>query len=144
MVPTYPIILFIQELFLFLYLQGLNLLEFTAQLEEKAAQLRHKGLGRIKIALAGTDTSSLLEILEGQFGHVNLDTSVSSTSTEKSKKKTTTEGKTSDVPEKNPSHSFQCWWLSYCRAIISFEVCPPIIAGLPEAYLPLCGPETLS
>ena len=32
-----------------------------------------------------TDTS-LLDILEGHFGHVNLDTSVSTTSTEKSQK----------------------------------------------------------
>ena len=46
-------------------------------LEEKAAQLKHEGLGRIKIALTGTDTSSFLEILEGHFGHVDLDTSKS-------------------------------------------------------------------
>ena len=47
--------------------QGMNLLELAAHLEEKAAQLRHEGLGRIKIALAGMDTYSLLEILEGHL-----------------------------------------------------------------------------
>ena len=38
--------------------------------KQKAAQLRCEGLGQIKIALAGTDTSSLLEILQAHFGHV--------------------------------------------------------------------------
>ena len=84
----------------------MNLLKLALHLEEKATQLRHEGLGRIKIALAGTDISSLLEILEGHFGHINLDTSVSTTSIEKSEKKTTTEEKMSNVPKKNPSHSF--------------------------------------
>ena len=60
----------------FLYLQSLNLLDLDAHLEGKATQLRHEGLGRIKIALAGMDTSSLLEILEGHFGHMNSVTSV--------------------------------------------------------------------
>ena len=88
LVPTYSITLFILKLFLFLYLQGLNLWELAAHLEEKVAQLRHEGLGSIKIALAGRDTSSLLnkEILEGHFGHVDLDTSGSTIPTEKSEK----------------------------------------------------------
>ena len=75
------------KLFLFVYSQSLNLLELAAHLEEKAAQLRCEGLGRIKRALAGMDTS-LLEILEGHFGHINLDTSRSTTSTEKSQEGT--------------------------------------------------------
>ena len=53
------------KLLLFLYQQGLTLLELAAHLEGKAPQLRHEGLGKIKIALTGTDSSSLLEILEG-------------------------------------------------------------------------------
>ena len=63
LVSTYPIIFFTLNLFLFFYFQGLTLLELAAHLEEKAAQLRHEGLGRIKIALPRMDTSSLLEIL---------------------------------------------------------------------------------
>ena len=35
-------------------------LKHGAHLKHKAAQLRHEGLGKIKIALAGADTSSLL------------------------------------------------------------------------------------
>ena len=68
----------------FLYFQGLNLLELAAHLEEKAAQFRCKGLGQIKIALAGTDTSSLLEILQGHFGC--LDSSESAESANESEK----------------------------------------------------------
>ena len=53
------------------------------------------------MGLACTDTSSLLEILEGSFGHVDLDTSISSASTEKpAKVSTTIHEKTSDTPEK--------------------------------------------
>ena len=60
----------------------MNLLEFASHLEEKAAQLHHEGLGCIKMALAGTNTSTLLETLEEVFGQVDLDTTTSSTSTE--------------------------------------------------------------
>ena len=42
------------------------------------------------MALADTYTSSLLDILEGSFGCVNLDTSTSSVSTETPNKKSTT------------------------------------------------------
>ena len=47
------------KLLLFLYLQGLTLLELAAHLVGKATQWRCEGLGKIKIALAGTDTSSV-------------------------------------------------------------------------------------
>ena len=65
--------------------------------------MRHEGLGRIKIALTGTDTSSLLEILGGHFGHVDMDISESTISAEKSEKKATIEEKTSYIPEKIPA-----------------------------------------
>ena len=47
------------------------MLELATCLEEKAARLKQKGLGKIKIALAGCNTSSLLETLEGAFGFIN-------------------------------------------------------------------------
>ena len=78
LILTCTIILIISLLFLFLYFQGLNLLELAAHLEEKAAQLRCIGLGQIKIALAGTDTSSLPEILQGHFGHLDSSESAES------------------------------------------------------------------
>ena len=55
--------------------------EFASHLEQKAAQLCHEGLGCIKMTLAGTNTSTLLDTLE-VFGQVDLDTTTSSASTE--------------------------------------------------------------
>ena len=52
----------------------MNLLELATHLERKAAHLHLKGLGKIKMALASSDTSSLLEILEGAFGCIDTDT----------------------------------------------------------------------
>ena len=60
----------------------MNLLEFASHLEEKEAQLCREGLGCVKMALAGTNTSMLLETLEEVFGQVDLDTTTSSASTE--------------------------------------------------------------
>ena len=98
LILTCTIILIISILFLFLHFQGLNLLELAAHLEEKAAQLRHEGLGWIKIALARTDTLSLLEILQGHFGHI--DYSESAESANDSGKVLTTEENTSEIVEK--------------------------------------------
>ena len=58
------------------------MLELASHLERKATQLCREGFGRIKMALVGMDTSLLLEILEGSFGCVDLDTTTSSVSTE--------------------------------------------------------------
>ena len=41
-----------------------------AHLKQKAAQLKHEGLGQIKMALGGTDTSFPLEILQVHVEHV--------------------------------------------------------------------------
>ena len=58
------------------------MLELASHLEKKATQLCREGLGKIKMAPAGTDTSLLLGILEGSYGHVDLDTTTSSAPTE--------------------------------------------------------------
>ena len=76
-------------------------MELATHLEEKATQLRCEGLGRTKIALTGTGTSSLLEILEGHFGC--MDISESTISTEKSEKKAIIQEEVSDIPEKIPA-----------------------------------------
>ena len=52
----------------------MTLIELATHLEEKAAKLKQEGLGKIKIALAGCNTSSLLETLEGAFGSIDLQT----------------------------------------------------------------------
>ena len=133
MVPTHSITLFILKLFLFLYLQGLNLLELAAHLEEKATQLRCEGLGRIKIALAGTDTS-LLEILEGHFGCVDLDTSKSTVSTKKSEKEATIEEKTSDITEKISATPSDVSSLATAELFFPLKSIPVVITGLPEPF----------
>ena len=47
------------------------MIELATHLEEKAARLKQEGLGKIKIALMGCNTSSLLDMLEGAFGSVD-------------------------------------------------------------------------
>ena len=66
------------------------MLELASHLERKAAQLCREDFGRMKMVLAGTDTSSLLDILEGSFRRVDLDTTTSSVSTDTLVKKPTT------------------------------------------------------
>ena len=119
-------------------------MELAAHFKEKAAQLRHEGLGRIKITLTGTDTSSLLEILERYFGHVGVDTTESIASAKESDMKSTTEEKTSDVLEKIPTTLPNVGGLATVELVFPLKFIPTVIAGLPESYLPLHGPETLS
>ena len=69
-------------------------------------ELHHESLGRIKMALAGTDTSSLIEILEGSFGCVDLNVSTSSASTEIPVKKLTVTNKPSENPSQKISVPF--------------------------------------
>ena len=47
------------------------MIELATHLEEKAARLKQEGLGKIKVALAGCNTSSLLETQEGAFGFID-------------------------------------------------------------------------
>ena len=120
------------------------MLELASHLEKKAAQLHHEGLGRIKMALVGTDTSSLLEILEEFFGNVDLDTSVSSVLTKKAAQKSTTAEKTSEAPKKISVTPDDDGGLASSELEFPLKSIPLIIAGLPELFLPPCGPETLS
>ena len=123
-------------------LQGLGLLELAAYLEGKAAQLRWEGFGKIKIALARTDTSSLLKILEGCFGYVGLDTSQSTASTEKVEKEV---GEEASTPSKQiPAPLSSDGGLANVQLVFPLKSTPTVTAGLPEAYLPIHGPETLS
>ena len=123
----------------------MNLLELAAHLEGQAVQLKHEGLGKIKkIALSGTDTSSLLEILEGHFGCVDLDTSRSTVSTEKTEKEARVEEEASNIPEKILATLSDSGGLATAEFIFPLKSIPTVITGLPESFLPLCGPETLS
>ena len=142
LILTCPIIVILSILFLFLYFQGLNLLELAAHLEKKAAQLRCEGLGWIKIALASTDTSSLLEILQGHFGHI--DSSESADSANESEKGLTTEEKTPKIAEKTSTTSPEASWWATAELVFPFKSTPLVVAGIPKTFLPFHGPEALS
>ena len=129
----------------YIYFQGIHLLELTSHLEKKATQLQREGLGRIKMALAGTDTSSLLEILEGTFGNFDLNTTSSSISTDTPAQKPTTTEKPSEEPLETasvapPEESS----LASAELVFPLKSIPLMIAGLPKSLLPFCSPETLS
>ena len=119
----------------------MTLLELAAHLEGKAAQLKWKGLSKIKIALARTDTSSLTRLLEHCFGSVDPSPSPPA-STE-----------ITGPPEEHPAEkvsgskpSSPIAESSLATAELGFPMksIPLVVAGIPEVFLPLCGPETLS
>ena len=68
------------------------MIELATHLDEKAARLKREGLGKIKIALVGCNTSSLVDTLEGAFGSIDQET-ISLASIPKTK-----ETVTEDVP----------------------------------------------
>ena len=98
----------------------------------------------MKIALAGTNTSSLLHILEGCFIHEKLDTSQSTVSTEKAETETTIGEATSNLLEKTPATFPDSGGLATAELVFPLKSIPTVIAGLPEPFLPVCGLETLS
>ena len=100
--------------------------------------MRHKGLGQIKIALAGTDTSSLLEILQVYFGHVaSLESDDEEIVLEEEKK-------TSEVVEEIIAKPLEAGNLVTAELVFPFKSSPLVVAGIPEIYLPLHDPKNLS
>ena len=111
------------------------MIELATHLEEKAARLKCKGLGKIKIALAGCNTSSLIDTLEGAFGIIDMGT-ISLASIPKTK-----EVITEDIPlTPSPTDS------GPLEVVLVFpaRVIPLVIAGIPESLLPIHGPEMLT
>ena len=124
------------------------MLELASHLERKVTQLHREGLGKIKIALAGTDTSSLLGISEGSFGQVDLDTTMSSAPTEITEgpttKLTTTEKSSEEPLEKAPVTPSKESSLASTELVFPLKSVPLMIAGLPKSLMLLFGPKTLS
>ena len=122
----------------------MSLLELASHLKRKTGQLHREGLGCIKLALAGTDTSSLLKILKGAFGHTDLDTSTSSISTDiPAQESIITEKPSEKPPVKVPVVPSEESSLASTELVFPLKSIPPVIAGLPKSLLPLCGTETL-
>ena len=111
------------------------MIELATHLEEKAAKLKCEGLGKIKIALAGCNTSSLIDTLEGAFGIKDLET-ISLAFIPKTK-----EVVTEDIPSTpSPTDSGPL----EVELVFPTQVIPLIIAGIPESLLLICGPEMQS
>ena len=126
------------------HFQGLTLLELAAHLEGKAARLRCEGLGKVKIALAGTNTSFLLDILEGCFGQQDPDTSQSTISLEEAEANISVEDATSNTPGKTSPLVSVSGDLAAAKLVFLLKSIPTVITGIPESFLPVCGLETLS
>ena len=112
------------------------LIELATHLEEKAARLKCEGIGKIKIALAGCNTSSLLDTLEGAFGFVDQE-NISTASISEMKESTK-----EDVPLSSPILSSEESGLIGAELVFLMQSIPLVVAGIPESFLPLHGPET--
>ena len=140
--PSYNLIPLKQYIFL-VFFQGLTLLELAAHLEVKAAKLRCEGLGKVWIiTLAGTNTSFLLDILEGCFGQKDPDTSQSTISLEETE--ATIEDVTSNILEKTLPTLPASGDLASAELVFPLKSVPTVTTGIPESFLPVCGLETLS
>ena len=104
------------------------MLELAAHLKQKAAELRHEGLGQIKIALAGANASSLLEILQVHFGHV------ASLESDEEESVLEEEEKTSEVAEEVTAKPLEVGNLSTAELVFPFKSSPLVVAGIPEIY----------
>ena len=111
------------------------MIELATNVEEKAARLKHEGLGKIKIALMSCNTSSLVDTLEGAFGSIDQET-ISLASIPKTK-----ETVTEDVPSTpSPTNSGPI----EVELVFPTQAIPLVIAGIPESLLPICGPDVQS
>ena len=127
---------------LFSFTWGVTLLELAAHLESKAAQLKWEGLGKLKVALDRTDTSSLTRLLEGCFGSVDPSPPSPSTSTEITEPPE--EHPVEEAPESESSSPIAGSSISTAELVFPMKSIPLVVTGIPEAFLPLHGPETLS
>ena len=118
------------------------LLELAAHLESKAAQLKWEGLGKIKVALTRTDTSSLTRSLEGCF--CSVDPSLPSPSASTEITEPPEEHPLEEAPGSESSSPITGSSISTAELVFPMKSIPSVITGIPEALLPLCGPETLS
>ena len=111
------------------------MIELDTHLEEKAARLKWEGLGKIKIALMGCNTSSLLETLQGAFGSIDQE-NISIASIPKAK-----EMVTEDIPSTpSPAESGPVG----AELVFPTKAIPLVIAGITESLLPFYGPEAQS
>ena len=114
------------------------MIELATHLEEKATRLKCEGLGKIKIALAGYNTSSLLDTLEGAFG--SIDPEETSTTSISEIKETTKEYTLLSPSIPSPKESGPLG----VELVFPTQSTPLVVAGILEALFPLCSPEMQS
>ena len=96
------------------------------------------------MALAGSDTSFLIEILEGTFGHIDSDTASTISADDIPVQQPTTSQTTEEKPpEKMPTTSSGESSLATSELVFPLKSLSAVIAGIQESLLPLHGPETL-
>ena len=98
-------------------------------------QLRLEGLGYIKMALASTNTSSPLDIIQAHFSQVEL--------IEPDEEEDVWIGreKTSDTSEETTTKPKEVSNLAPAELVFPFMSIPLVIAGIPDDLLPLHGPK---
>ena len=97
------------------------------------------------MALAGSDTSSLIEILEGAFGCIDSNTTSTISADDIPIQKPTTSPTTEEKPpEKMPTTSSGESSLATAELVFPLKFPSPVTAGIQESLLPLHGPETHS
>ena len=111
------------------------MIELATHLEEKAARLKCEGLGKIKIALTGCNTSSLLDTLEGAFGSIDQET-ISIASIPEAKEMVTEDILSTPSPAESGPIGVEL--------VFPTQAIPLVIAGIPESLLPIHGPEAQS
>ena len=109
-------------------------MELAAHWECKVARLRHEGLGKVKVALAGTNTSFLLDILEGCFGQQDPDTSQSTISLEEVETNIPVEDITSNILEKTSPSIPVSGGLAAAELVFPLKSVPTVVAGIPEPF----------
>ena len=123
---------------------GSDLIRVAVHLEGKAAKLRCQGLGKVKIALAGTNTSFYWISGKGVLA-INIwilpNPPFPSKETETGP---TIKDATSNIPEKTPPTLPDSGGLATAELVFPLKSIPTVIAGIPEPFLPVHGPETLS
>ena len=94
-----------------------------------------RGLGKIKVALMGCNTSSLQDMLEGAFGSIDQETISIAFIPEAKEMVTEDIPSTPSPPESGPAGA---------DLVFPTQAIPLVIAGIPESLLPICGPEAQS
>ena len=114
------------------------MIELANHLKEKAARLKWEGLGKIKIALAGCNTSSLLDTLEGAFDFIDQENIYTASISE------VKEATKEDIPLSPPIPSPEESGPIGTELVFPTQSISLVVAGIPESFLPLHRPEAQS